>query len=68
MTNIKKAHCKARKPSPAKKNAECKKTLTYNGQGIPRGKGFQRVPPHCTFSSLVKKKEEYDANIKASRK
>ena len=53
-------------PTQLPRNAECSKTLTYSGniQIIPPGKGFQKIKPHDTFSSLQNKIKENNNKIK----
>ena len=56
-------------PTQLPRNAICSKTLTYSGniQIIPPGKGFQKVKPHNTFSSLQNKIQNYKNMIEQAK-
>lgn len=68
--NIKEKHRKAKALAPVYRTDVCKKILTYssgNIQLIPRGKGFHRVSPTKTFSSLQNERKKYEELIKQSK-
>ena len=62
--SIKEQHRDAKKPLPSLKNDICKTSLDFSkNQGIPYGKGFQRVRPTDTYSTLKKLEDYYKKEL-----